>query len=105
MFEASWGAIATILGVIIAAAALIFTQRQNVVMQRQKILIDDCRLAIRDLRRFRDLEALWSEELSRVLNSTPEAERKRMRGKLPGGNKIGDYGEPQRIDKLLARLG
>jgi hypothetical protein len=24
---------------------------------------------------------------------------------LPVGNKIGDYGEPQRIEKLLARLG
>jgi hypothetical protein len=28
-----------------------------------------------------------------------------MRGMLPVGNKIGDYGEPQRIEKLLARLG
>jgi hypothetical protein len=98
MFDALWGPIATVVAAAIGAVALVVTQRQ-------KRLIEDCRLAIRDLKRFRDLEVLWSEELSNLLKSTPIAERKRMRGMLPVGNKIGDYGEPQRIEKLLARLG
>ena len=98
MFHELWGPIATIIAAGLGAAGL-------VIAQRQKTLIKDCRLAIRDLKRFRDLEQLWAEELSEHLQTSPEAERKRMRGKLPVGNRIGEYGEPSRIEKLLARLG
>ena len=97
MFDIPWGAVATVVGAAIGAIGF-------VVAQRQKRLIEDCRLAVRDLKRFRELEALWSEELSKLLKSSPEAERKRMRAMFPAGNRIGDYGEPQRIEKLLTRL-
>ena len=74
--------------------------------QRQSQLIRDCRLAVKDLRRFRDLEELWAEELSGFKHSTtPEAERRRLRDLLNvKGDGIGDYGEPKKIQKLLDRL-
>ena len=97
MFDALWGPIAAVLAAAIGVAGLIFTQRRN-------DLIKDCKLAIRDLKRFRDLEDIWAQEYSLLRNTSPEAERRRMRGKLPDGNKIGEYGERNRIEKLLARL-
>ncbi len=97
MFDALWGPIATVLAAAIGVGSLI-------VSQRRKMLIKDCKLAIRDLKRFRDLEDLWAEEVSVLRKTSPEAERRRMRGKLPDGNKIGEYREPIRIEKLLARL-
>jgi len=83
MFDALWGPIAAVLAAAIGVAGLIFTQRQ-------KDLIKDCKLAIRDLKRFRDLENLWAEEVSALRKTSPEAERRRMRGKLPDSNKKGN---------------
>jgi hypothetical protein len=97
MFDALWGPIATVLAAAIGVGGLI-------VSQRQKMLIKDCKLAIPDLKRFRELEDLWAQELSTLRKTSPEAERRRMRGKLPDGNKMGEYGERQRIERLLARL-
>ena len=74
MFDALWGPIAAILVAAIGVAGLIFSQRQ-------KMLIKDCKLAIRDLKRFRDLEDLWAEEISVLRKTSPDAERRRMRGK------------------------
>ena len=63
----------------------------------------DCRLAVTDLQRFRELEELWAEELfkhSPGATST-EAIRLRLRSMLPTDNAIGVYGEPKRIKRLL----
>jgi hypothetical protein len=67
---------------------------------------EDCRLAIRDLKRFRQLEDIWAEELikHRPDAASANAERIRLRGLLLSGDAIGAYGEPKRIEKLLAHL-
>jgi len=62
----------------------------------------ECRSAIEDLKRFRQLEDKWADELSSLKGSSPKAERMRVRGLLT--DKIGQYGEPARIDKLLRSL-
>jgi len=46
---------------------------------RQTQLILDCRRAVKDLKRFRDLEEIWAEELSALKHTTAETERLRMR--------------------------
>ena len=97
MFDGLWGPIATVVAAAIAAIAVVLTQRKE-------NLIKECRLAVEDLKRFRQLEEIWAKELVKYRpdSSSPNAERLRMRGKLSAP--IGDYGEPKRIERLLARL-
>jgi hypothetical protein len=99
MFDALWGPVATIVAAAITAIALVVTQRK-------KNLIKDCRLAVADLRRFRQLETIWADELckNKPDSSSANAERLRMRSMLPQDDAIGAYGEPKRIEKLLAQL-
>ena len=97
MSDAMWGVIGTVGGALIGAVATYMAQRQPQLMA-------DCRAAIKDLKRFRQLEDIWAQELSRLkLGSSPEAERRRVRDLLD--DKILQYGEPARINKLLERLG
>jgi hypothetical protein len=97
MSDAVWGVIGTVVGASISAVA-------TYVAQRQSQLMADCRSAIKDLKRFRQLEDIWAQELSSLKpNSSPEAERRRVRDLL--GDKILQYGEPARINRLLDRLG
>jgi hypothetical protein len=97
MSDALWGAIGAVVGASIVGIT-------TYVSQRQTQLMADCRSAIKDLKRFRQLEDKWAEEISTLKpGSLPEAERKRVRGLL--NDKIGQFGEPARIEKLLNRLG
>ena len=96
MSGALWGAIGTVTGASIVGITTYMSQR------RQQLMAD-CRSAIQDLKRFRQLEDKWAEEFSMLkAGSSAEAERKRVRGLLD--DKIGQFGEPARIDKLLKRL-
>ena len=56
MFDGLWGPIATVVAAAIAAIVVVLTQRK-------KNLIKECRLAVADLKRFRQLEEIWAEEL------------------------------------------
>jgi len=97
MSGAMWAALATVVGATIVGIATYMSRRQTQ-------LLSDCRSAIRDLKRLRQLEDEWAKELARLnAGTSPEAERKRIRGMLK--DRIGQYGEPARIDKLLERLG
>ena len=99
MLQELWGPIATIGAAGIAAIALYATHRR-------KELMKDCRLAVTDLQRFRELEELWAEELLKHSPGATSAEaiRLRLRSMLPTDNAIGVYGEPKRIKKLLESL-
>ena len=99
MFEELWGPIATVVAATIGAIAVYVTHRQ-------KERLAECRLAVRDLQRFRELEELWAEELFKQSPSATSAEavRLRLRGLLPTDHAIGVYGEPKRIKKLLESL-
>ena len=77
MFDALWGPIATVLAAAIGVGGL-------VVSQRQKILIKDCKLAIPDLKRFRDLEDLWAQELSALRKTSPRGGTQTNAGKTTG---------------------
>ena len=67
---------ATVLAAAMGAMALFLTQRHQ---ER----IKECRSAIRDLKRFRELEDIWAAELLKFkLESSPETERRRMRNRL-----------------------
>jgi hypothetical protein len=95
MSDFPWGAIATVMAAAIGATVLFLTQRHQ---ER----IKEC--AIRDLQRFRDLKDIWAAELQKFRpDSSAETERRRMRSLLT--DKIGDFGEPRRIQKLIDRLG
>ena len=97
MSDLPWGAIATVVAAAMGAMALFLTQRH----QEQ---IKECRSAVRDLQRFRELEDFWAAELQKFKpDSSAETERRRMRNLLT--DKIGDFGEPRRIQKLIDRLG
>jgi hypothetical protein len=97
MIDSWWSAAATIIAAIIGLAAVYLNRRQ-------KELLDDCRAAVKDLQRFRALEDRWAEELALIKpNTTPEKERRQLRGSL--NDKIGIYGQPLEIRKLLDRLG
>jgi len=95
MFDALWGAIGTVIGASITAVATYVSQRDLKLKAR-------CRSAIEDLKRFRQLEDKWADELSRLKGSSPEGERRRVRRLLR--DKIGQYGQPAEIDKLLRSL-
>jgi hypothetical protein len=97
MHDLPWGAIATVLGAAIGAMALFLAQRHQ---ER----IRECRSAVRDLKRFRELEDIWAAEVMKLKpDSSAETERRRMRNMLI--DKIGEFGEPRRIQKLIDRLG
>lgn len=101
MSDASWGVIGAVVGASISAVATYLAQRYS---QRQSELMTDCRSAIKDLKRFRELDDIWAEELSKLKPGTsPEGERRRVHGMLD--DKILQYGERARINKLLDRLG
>jgi hypothetical protein len=97
MSEAMIGLLAAVVGAAIGAASTFFAQRQV-------FLMNDCRRAVRDLKRFRDLEDIWAEELAAQKGGgvTPESERLRMRKKLTEG--IGQFGERRKIERLIERL-
>src|SRR5450759_5692119 len=97
MFDAPWGPIATVVAAVITAIVIVVTRRQNE-------LIKECRLAVADLKRFRQLETYWADELFKLKpdSSSANAERLRMRNMLSPDDAIGVYGEPKRIEKLLA---
>ena len=88
MSDVPWGAIATVFAAAMGAVALFLTQRHQ---ER----IKECRSAIRELRRFRELEDIWATELLKFKpDSSAETERRRMRNILT--DKIGEFGEPRR---------
>lgn len=95
--DAMVGLLGVVIGAIVSAGATYFALRQPILMK-------ECRDAVRDLKRFRRLEDIWAAELAAALgpDAKPESERLRMRRKLE--EKIGDFGEPARIAKLLERL-
>ena len=93
------GAVATILAAVIAAAAVVMVGLREKATKR---LIADCRLAVRDLQRFRQLEDLYATEVAQFKGETPTAVKREMRGRLQ--SPIANYGEPARIEKLLGLL-
>ena len=99
MFDVLWGPIAIVVAAAITAIALVVTQRQ-------KTLIKECRPAVADLKRFRELETIWADELLKHKpdSSSAKAERLRMRSLLSPHDAIGAYGQPKRIEQLLAQL-
>ena len=69
-------------------------------------LIAECQLAVRDLQRFRKLEDVYALELARIKGEKAEVLRKKMRRheQIKEDDRIGAYGEPVRISKLVRLL-
>ena len=95
------GAIGAILAAAVTALAVVVVGRRD---KATKQLIADCRLAVRDLQRLRELEDLYAAELARLKGqkATTTSVKLEMRGRLQAP--IADYGEPARINRLLERL-
>jgi hypothetical protein len=95
------GAIGTILAAVVTAVAVVLVGLKD---KATRQLTADCRLAVRDLRRFRELEDLYAAELARLKGkkATATSVKLEMRGRLQ--TPIADYGEPARINRLLGRL-
>lgn len=94
------GAIGVVIGALITAIPAYLTQRRAQ-------LLRECRLAVRDLKRFRDLEPMWAEELSSLKpGSNPLTETKRLHNRLEEktGEGFGLYHQPAKIRKLLDQL-
>ena len=95
-----------VLAGLVGALASLWIARKD---RKTKQLIAECRLAVRDLKRFRELEDRYASELAGLKREKPEALRRRVR-KYDGEelieerDRIGTYGEPVRINKLLRLL-
>lgn len=96
------GALGVILGAAVTALATVWVGRKD---KETKNLIAACRRAVRDLERFRKLEDLYAAELAQIKGEKAETVRKKMRRHEEiRTDKIGDYGQPDRINKLARRL-
>ena len=93
------GAIGAITAAIISAGALLYATRRD---KKTKSLLTDCRNAIQDMVRLRNLEEAYAEGLSENVEGTAEAIRLRFR--RTNADDMGDYGQPKMILKLLKRL-
>lgn len=93
------GAIGAVTAAIITAVALLYTTGRD---KRTNRLLTDCRNAMQDMVMLRDLEMVYAEDMSKHVEGTAEAIRLKYRkDHIPD---IGDYGQPQKIAKLLKRL-
>ena len=95
-----------VLAGLVAALASLWVARKD---KKTKQLMAECRLAVRDLKRFRELEDRYASELACLKREKPEALRRKMRKHdgeevIEERDRIGTYGEPVRIDKLLRLL-
>jgi hypothetical protein len=120
MSDGLWlGALGVILAAVVTALATAWIAKKdremkekiaakaremNELIARRELLIADCKLAARDLQRFRKLEDLYASELAQIKGEKPETLRKKMRRQLKDVDQIGDYGEPKRISNLVSRL-
>lgn len=93
------GAIGAITAAIISAGALLFASRRD---KRTLTLLTDCRNAMQDMVRLRNLEDAYAQRLSEHIEGSAEAIRLRFRREH--ARDTGDYGQPKMITKLLKRL-